>query len=146
MGGLPSAAPERPFQLMTPSAWSASISSVVIPRSLASTSSVCSPSHGGRRSGPSATLDSLMGLPGYQDGLLDVVGSRQLDEHVAGGHVGILDHLLVAEARTRGQAGAAQVEAGLDLGPSRRPAFDGGADVAFEIVEPELAGGEARDR
>ena len=51
------------------------------PELVDSTSSVCSPSHGTRVSGPSATFDIFTGLPGTRHRLLDAVRARHLDEH-----------------------------------------------------------------
>ncbi len=62
---------------------------------------MCSPSQGTLVSGPSVDVGELHGVAGDEDGLGHAVGAGHLDEHVAGGHVLVGDHLLVAEARAR---------------------------------------------
>ena len=131
----------------TPASRSAAIRSSSSPSSVARTSSVCSPSHGTRVSGPSCTSRHLDRVAGHEHRLLDPVGAGHLDEHVAGRDVRVVDHLLVAEARAGGDAGGARARRTTStLVLSGGPPLDRRAQHVVEVVDPALAGRRSAGR
>ena len=96
------------------------------------------------RLGALGHIGELHGEPGDEDGLLDPVGPRVLDEHVARGQVGVVHDLVVGGDRSGDQSGGVEGFAGGAFGLAGGPGLDGGADVRLEVLEPPLRGGETR--
>ena len=116
------------------------------PSSGVSTSSVCSPTHGTRVSGPSATLESFTGLPGTRTGSVERRRAAASRRACGGRDVGVGDDLGGAVARAGDDARPPQRARRFELRACRRPRLDRGPDLGLEVRGPTGAGRRSADR
>ena len=88
-------------------------------------------------------LRQLHRITGHDHRLLDAVGARDIDEHVAGRDQRIGDDVLGGVARAGSDAVVGEHVAHLEAGPARGPRLDGGADHVLHVRAPALTGREA---